>query len=101
MQFLDSFQHTVFVGSNSSLNATENLSFWPMDSVQAQWLPNESLPERASVVVASRDLVQDGKVFVVSVPELARAGLDVSRLSSIHVVVTKAGANQVKITPIY
>ena len=77
------------------------VSFWPVDQGWASWLPNESLPVHGAVVSAPWDLVEAGRVFVLSIPELARAGLAVNRLAAIVLSVAALETNSIRLSPLY
>jgi hypothetical protein len=76
--------------------------FWPVNSGRVQWLPDDRVPQRGAVITAPAAWVNRNRVFVVSVPELAQAGLDVRQLARIEsrVVVSEDG-EPVRISPLY
>jgi hypothetical protein len=76
--------------------------FWPVNTGRIQWLPDDRVPERGAVITAPASWVNWNRVFVVSVPELAQAGLDVHQLTRIEtrVEVSEEG-EPVRISPLY
>jgi hypothetical protein len=97
----DSAGNTVFVSNGPIANNHVGPSFWPIESGQVQWLPNKFFPDRGSVVVAPATAVCGGNAFAVSVPELAREGLDVRRLSTIELSVGLPAGEVVRVSPLY
>jgi hypothetical protein len=97
----DTTGNHAYVSNGQGTNLPGRLSFWPVDREQVQWLPGEFVPKRASVVTAGAAWVRGGNVFVVSVPELAKAGLDVRRLSSLELGVAVTSGDTVRLSPLY
>lgn len=97
----DSAGNHASVNNGPRTNLLGGLSFWPVDREQIQWLPGEFVPKRASVVDAGAAWIQRGNVFVVSVPELAKAGLDVQRLSSMELGVAVTSGDTLRLSPLY
>ena len=97
----DSSGKTTSVGHGHVANFRDELSFWPLESGQVQWLPRKFFPDRASALVAPAISVCGGDVFVVSVPELAREGLDVQRLTTMELRVGVPAGETVRISPLY
>ena len=95
----DLAHHTVLVVGQGGAEDKSSLSFWPAGQGRVSWIPNEIMPRHGSVVTAARDLVDEGQVFLVSVPELARAGLAVDRLASMDLSVEGSGTNSIRVTP--
>ncbi len=101
VQFQDSSHRSVLVANAAVSNQPENLAFWPVGATEVLWAPNDVLPQRGAALGAPRSLVREGKVFGVSVPELARAGLDPGQVISIAFKVTKSGPSSIRISPLY
>ncbi|MGA2864839.1 MAG: hypothetical protein ABSF95_10165 [Verrucomicrobiota bacterium] len=101
VQLRDLFNHSVLVAGDGGVGGTKALSFWPVGQGQVSWLPNERIPRHGAVVAAPRNLVTEGKVFVLSIPELARAGLEVGRLASLELTVANSETNSLRVTPLY
>ena len=60
------------------------ISQWPVGSVNVRWLPDAILPEQGLVVNAPASVLQDDQLVVISTHDLARAGLDLKRVSSVQ-----------------
>jgi len=101
VQFRDAFNRTLLVASRGWPSNTYALSFWPLSHAQVLWLPNDSLPRRGATVAASRTVLEEGKLFVVSVAELAKTGLSVDRLASAELILPKPATGSIRATPLY
>jgi hypothetical protein len=101
VQLRDLFNHSVLVADDGGVGGTKSLSFWPIGQGQVSWLPNERMPRHGAAVSAPRNLVTEGKVFVLSIPELARAGLEVGRVASLELIVANSETNSLRVTPLY
>ena len=97
----DLANHTVLVTGQGGTEDKSSLSFWPAGPGRVSWVPNEIIPEHGSVVTAARELVDAGQVFLVSIPELARAGLAVDRLASMQLSMAASGTNSIRITSLF
>jgi hypothetical protein len=97
----DSIGHDVFVTNALAAPLPGALSFWPPDDDQVQWLPGEFAPARGSAVVAPAASVRAGNVFVISVPELAKAGLDIRRLTGVDLDVSMTAGDAVRVSSLY
>ena len=96
----DASGHTAVVTQGDRPGERSELTFWPMASGQVQWLPNDLVPEHGAVVGAPAFLIQEESVLAVSLPELAKAGLDVRRLTSLVLVLTAAEAGEARLSPL-
>jgi len=101
LELKDALGHTVRVVATNAPGLKDALLFWPVGNGQAQWLPNSVIPERGAVVGAPAPWVAAGKVFAVSVPSLAKAGLEVRRVAAAVLAFWAPAAGQVKVSPLY
>jgi hypothetical protein len=94
---------TTILGSNSGppLAATNGIPFWPVGTKAVCWLPNEDSPQIAAEIALLGSLQSDIKAFIICVPELAQAGLDISRVSSIELTLGGTIGQDVKVTELY
>jgi hypothetical protein len=97
----DSSGNSVSVANRRMTDPRNAISFWPVHGGQVQWLPNKFFPDRGSVVVAPATSICGSNVFAISVPELAREGLDVRRLATIDLRAAGAAGETVRISPLY
>ncbi|MEO8428021.1 MAG: hypothetical protein ABI651_13000, partial [Verrucomicrobiota bacterium] len=68
----DSAGNQASVGNRRVANRSGEISFWPVDREEVQWLPNEFVPQRGSVISAPLNPPGGSRLFALSVPELAR-----------------------------
>jgi hypothetical protein len=99
--FQDARQRSVTVADSTMAPRPDWLRFRPVGTAQVSWLPNPATPQRGFAVVAPRSLVEERKAFVISVPELAKAGLSLNRVTSIELLVSKFNSTSLKVTPLY
>jgi hypothetical protein len=97
----DSAGNQASVGNGRVANLSGGISFWPVDREEVQWLPNEFVPQRGSVISAPFIPLGASRVFAVSVPELGKAGLSVQRLAALDLTVGFAPENTVRVSPLY
>src|SRR5439155_324411 len=81
---LDAAGRTVRVSDENADYRKQTICRWPMNSAQVQWLPDSIIPEQAALVTASPLPAQAGNAVVLSVHDLARAGLDIFHLGPVH-----------------
>lgn len=72
-----------------------DLLFWPGDGETVQWLPNV---ERAQAAASVR--CADDGVFLVSVPELASAGLNTKRVTSVALLLEAEEKGSIEFAPL-
>jgi hypothetical protein len=101
LQVRDSAGHQASVSNAEDTPRREGFSFWPVDQGLVQWLPTEIAPERGSAVAPPVGWRSAGQVFVVSVPELAQAGLEVQRVASLDLGVGLNQRTNIRVSPLY
>jgi hypothetical protein len=101
VQFQDSRGHSVSVGSSPLSNQKPTLNFWPVEGSAAEWLPGEIIPQRGAAVRVPHAIAKEGKLFVISVPDLSRAGLAPGSVTSIELDVAKSASYPLKVTRLY
>jgi hypothetical protein len=100
VQFHDIRRRSVTVASHRT-NQTTTLTFWPVDGTAGEWLPDETIPERGAAVRVPHATAKEGKLFVISVPDLDRAGLVPGSVTSVELDVAKSTSYPVKVTRLY
>jgi hypothetical protein len=94
----DRGNHSALVTGQAGARDNAALSFWPLGQGLVAWLPNERMPEHGASVSAASALAEQGQAFVLSVAELAEAGLDVQRLASIDLDLAGSTTNSIRVT---
>jgi hypothetical protein len=95
----DRSRHSVAV-TEDPVPGPGTLSFWPVGSSEVNWLPDQVIPQRGSVLVAPPSLIEERKVFAISVPDLARAGLHLDESVSSELEVSNFGPSAIRATPL-
>jgi hypothetical protein len=77
------------------------ISFWPAQDSDVRWLPGASSPRHGTAVKVADWLTEEERVLIVSVHDLARAKLDVRRISSAVLEANVTNATSLALSPVY
>jgi hypothetical protein len=90
---------TVRVTKGNSDYRQRIIAQWPIGSANVRWLPDAIIPRQGLVVDAPASLLKDDQVVVISAHDLARAGLNLQRVSSVQV--DFEGRQDVSLSPLF